>query len=275
MEDFARYHSPTRANILIWVKTYPQLSVSYRETVCTGGTLEDGRPVRLYPISHRYLTTGEQFKKYQWINAEIWKSTNDTRPESYRINYRTIRSGDFIEADRYWKERERLVFRSHDWQFSGMNELKRANETKGCSIGFVRPREVVEIVLVKNRMSEADFIAKFEKMEAKHSQSDVFDDNPRDILRLDYVSDQFKIRWYCHDADCRGHFTLLFDWEAYELRRKYDGETVIESLMSMLDPTRNDVGFFLGNTLDHQASFSIGGIWRPMREALNPQQSLF
>ena len=32
--------------VLIWGKTYPELSNKYTETVCTGGVLEDGRPIR-------------------------------------------------------------------------------------------------------------------------------------------------------------------------------------------------------------------------------------
>ena len=33
--------------ILIWGKTYPELSTKDLETVCTGGVTEDGRPIRL------------------------------------------------------------------------------------------------------------------------------------------------------------------------------------------------------------------------------------
>jgi hypothetical protein len=35
--------------------TIPELSLKYTETVCTGGVLENGRPIRLYPIPYRYL----------------------------------------------------------------------------------------------------------------------------------------------------------------------------------------------------------------------------
>ncbi len=51
----------TERKILIWGKTYPELSKKYIETVCTAGVLESGKPVRLYPITYRYLND-EQFK---------------------------------------------------------------------------------------------------------------------------------------------------------------------------------------------------------------------
>lgn len=35
--------------VLIWTKTYPELSTRYIETVCTAGVLEDGSPVRPVP----------------------------------------------------------------------------------------------------------------------------------------------------------------------------------------------------------------------------------
>jgi hypothetical protein len=67
--------------VLIWGKTYPELSKKYIETVCTAGVLESGKPVRLYPITYRYLND-EQFKLYQWITAGLLKNPGDSRPES-------------------------------------------------------------------------------------------------------------------------------------------------------------------------------------------------
>ena len=55
-----------QTNILIIVKTYPEISRKYTETVCTAGVLADSKTlVRLYPIRFRYLEGTLQFKKYQ------------------------------------------------------------------------------------------------------------------------------------------------------------------------------------------------------------------
>ena len=57
----------TREKILIWAKTYPELSSKYLETVCTAGMLPSGKPLRLYPIPYRYLAgEKEQFTTFLW-----------------------------------------------------------------------------------------------------------------------------------------------------------------------------------------------------------------
>src|SRR6476660_5925321 len=86
-----------REKILIWAKTYPELSSRYLETVCTAGMLPSGKPLRLYPIPYRYLAGDkEQFKLYQWITADIQKKPDDSRPESFRIDCDSIESGEEI-----------------------------------------------------------------------------------------------------------------------------------------------------------------------------------
>ena len=65
-------------DILIVVKTYPEISSKYTETVCTAGILADTKTlVRLYPIRFRYLEGKQRFRKYQWIRANINKASAD------------------------------------------------------------------------------------------------------------------------------------------------------------------------------------------------------
>jgi hypothetical protein len=76
---------------LICVKTYPEYSITYTETVCTAAVLrKTGQLIRLFPIPFRYLLGEHQFKKYQWVQAKIKKNTKDGRPESYRIENDSI-----------------------------------------------------------------------------------------------------------------------------------------------------------------------------------------
>ena len=84
-----------KQRILIAVKTYPTLSDKYHELACTAGFLENGSWIRLYPIPFRLLDGDQRYKKYQWIEAEIVKSKNDPRPESFKIvNTEAIRASD-------------------------------------------------------------------------------------------------------------------------------------------------------------------------------------
>lgn len=68
--------------IYIVVKTYPNSSRKYQETVCTAGITEGGEWIRLYPIQFRQMEKEKQFKKYTWVKTRI-KRANDHRTDSY------------------------------------------------------------------------------------------------------------------------------------------------------------------------------------------------
>jgi len=86
--------------VLIFGKTYPEPSTKYLETVCTGGITEDGRLIRLYPLSFRYLHEQVKFTKWQWIEVGLKKATDDPRPESFRPDETTIKPGAKVETKR-------------------------------------------------------------------------------------------------------------------------------------------------------------------------------
>jgi hypothetical protein len=58
--------------VLITVKTYPTLSTKYEELVCTAGFREDGSWIRIYPVQFRNRPYGQQYKKYQWIEIDLY-----------------------------------------------------------------------------------------------------------------------------------------------------------------------------------------------------------
>ena len=74
-----------KEKILITVKSYPTLSKKYAELVCTAGVNETGQWRRIYPVQFRQLNIEEKYKKYQWIEVELKKSTSDSRPETYQV----------------------------------------------------------------------------------------------------------------------------------------------------------------------------------------------
>src|SRR6266404_7349707 len=118
-----------RKRFLIWGKTAPELSTKYMETVCTGAVLEDGSPIRLYPIPYRYLSDADKFKKYQWATAAIYQDPKDTRPESYRIDRDSIEVGEQIPPDKdEWGKRAVVMFQRADWQFESVDALAAARE---------------------------------------------------------------------------------------------------------------------------------------------------
>jgi hypothetical protein len=74
-----------RAKVLILCKTYPSPSAGYVETSCVAAMEEGGRLLRLYPVPFRLLEDENQFRKWQWIEADIEKAKDDHRQESHRI----------------------------------------------------------------------------------------------------------------------------------------------------------------------------------------------
>ena len=115
-------------DILIFVKTYPELSKRYTETVCTGGVLADTTQlVRLYPIRFRYLEGDKNFSKYQWIKAKISKAHSDPRPESYTIVESTIELGSIIPTDKDWSERRKWLINDNNL-FGSMKKLHEAQK---------------------------------------------------------------------------------------------------------------------------------------------------
>lgn len=68
-----------KERILIAVKTYPSLSTTYAELVCTAGFREDGSWIRIYPAPFRFLERDSQYRKYDWIELDVDKKIQKTR----------------------------------------------------------------------------------------------------------------------------------------------------------------------------------------------------
>ena len=141
-------------DILITIKTYPEINQTYTETVCTGGILADSkRLIRLYPVRYRYLEGDRQFAKYQWIKARIKKASRDYRPESYNLDNNSIEMGEKIGTADGWQERERYVLNPEN-VFRSLEELHEAREANNVSMGVIKPKEVTGLSIVKKTSEE-------------------------------------------------------------------------------------------------------------------------
>lgn len=263
--------------VLIWGKTYPELSTKYYETVCTGGVLPDGRFIRLYPIPFRYLSSEQSFSKYQWLRLRIMKSRDDPRPESFKIDPESIEVLDKVEADsKVWARRTAAIFKSNDYQFASAEHLFAENKTKKTSMGFVRPRSIDSIEIDIRPDSELEaFYKKLEANRQRSQQTDLFGLSVEEVKALEFVKNRFKIHWHCDDPKCNGHKMSILDWEAYELARKVGIDETKKKLATVLDMQCHDLGFFLGNFRQYPNTFAIGGIWYPKKLPKTDQYSLF
>ena len=100
-----------KKKILVIVKTYPNPSKQHKETVCVAGVLLENSLswIRIYPVPFRDLPYDQQFKKYQIIEAKIIKNRSDFRPESYKVNFDSIKILEEIGTDRNWEKRKQYI----------------------------------------------------------------------------------------------------------------------------------------------------------------------
>lgn len=263
----------TREKILIWAKTYPELSKKHLETVCTAGLLPSGKPLRLYPIPYRYLSDGdEQFKLYQWITADIQKNPDDPRPESYKIDCDSIESGSVIPTTQdEWGKRGEFIYRDTSWHFESVDDLLKAQKETGTSIGVVTPREVTKVEIVTRSEDEArSFAQKFDDLkktlEAKRAQLEMFERAiPPEMKTLEFQKCRVQVSWLCKTPECAGHRMQVLDWGLCELQRRDGDEAALSRMNELCKLNIYDLKFFLGNLFLFPSSFMIVGMWYPKR----------
>lgn len=137
-----------RAKILITVKTYPLLSSKHAETVCTAGLREEGKWIRIYPVPFRLMDKAKQFKKYQWIEADIIKDTRDPRPESYRLADE-IKPLHCLDTQKTWEERKKLVLSKVFYNLDTL--IHEARDTKqSTSLATFKPKRIVSFSIERD-----------------------------------------------------------------------------------------------------------------------------
>jgi len=207
-----------KKKILITVKTYPTISTKYSELVCTAGLTEDGEWIRIYPIPFRKLDFDRQYKKYQWIIADIEENASDPRPESYKVlNWENIELGDRIDSENgTWTTRKDLVLNN---VYTNRDALiaDAKDSSKLMSLAVFKPTKLLGMTISKvDREWDPKKLAQFD-------QTDLFETGPFKIVsKLPY---KFK---YVFEDDV-GHVSRLMieDWEVGALfwrqLKKYDG----------------------------------------------------
>ena len=250
-----------KREILIVIKTYPEISKKHTETVCTAGIDKESKQlIRLYPVRYRYLSGEKQFKKYQWIVANISKATTDIRPESYNIVESTIRLGEVIGPGRDWQEREKWVL-SPGNVYGSFEDLIAAQQEGRISLGIIKPRKIKNFRIEKKRVQEIED-AKL-KVNGVLSQLDMFEDRKK-LYVMPY---RFILEFVCDNAECKGHSLSILDWEFGQLYRKVRNtngwERKIEKKIEEICGAGNDTYIFLGNMARWQNIFCILGFYYP------------
>jgi len=251
-----------KRKILIVVKTYPEISKKYTETVCTAGI--DARTkklVRLYPIRFRYLEGSRRFRKFQWINVKMRKAISDPRPESYHIDSESIELGDFLPAGKAWEARYQWLISSNT-VFSSVEELRASQMIDGTSLGIIKPKSVKRIIIKPRDEKEVrDAII---KKDSVVNQLDLFEEK-KDLYVLPV---RIMIEFYCNDPQCLGHKMSILDWEFGQLYRKMVKQTQWEEkieakIIGEIFGEKRDSYIILGNMASHPQTFCVLGFFWP------------
>ena len=251
-----------KKDILVIVKTYPEISRKYTETVCTAGILADTNSlVRLYPIRFRYLEGDKQFRKYQWIRADISKTPSDPRPESYNILPDSIETGDIIPTGKGWDERWAWCLNKNTL-FPSIEALRSAQELDGISLGIVKPKTIKRVIIQTREETEIEYA--MAKKDSVINQLDLFEEK-KDLYILPI---RILMEFDCEGPHCTGHKMSILDWELGQLYRKVAGshgweDKIQGKIMGEICAEDRDTYFILGNMVAHPQTFCLLGFFWP------------
>lgn len=248
--------------ILITVKTYPNPSWSFKETVCIAGITDEGNWIRVYPIKYRQLPIRSQFKKYDIVHMQVYKDRHDIRPESYRPNPESIRIIDHLPSSDNWAARKAWVLPSLSGSMCYIQEMQKSNK---ITLGVFKPANVRDFII------EDDDSRWPERKLQVLNQLELFE---RPLPILEKIPHTFKYLYTCNDSNCPGHSQTIYDWEAYALYRtlrdKYGaGNEKIKAdmrkkFLEVICADMKDTYFFVGNMHYRPNNFIVlGAFWPP------------
>lgn len=259
-----------KIRVLIAVKTYPTISTTYDELVCTAGLKEDGTWIRLYPIKFRDLELDDKYKKYQWIEVEVRKRRQDVRPESYTPLADSIRVEEEIDTDRGTWRRRNHCFLKDSKVYTNMSVLIDEAKALKCSIATFRPSKVLDFKIVSDAREWSK--EKLDALAERQKQPALFEDDA--IVKRVAKKIPYKFKYKFEDENGKVSNMMIEDWELGMLywnclRRSATEEIAVQKVKDKYfhEFIKKDLHFFLGTTLaNHFVSknpFTIIGVYYP------------
>lgn len=272
-----------KKKVLITVKTYPTLSKTYDELVCTAGIDENGHWIRLYPVPFRKLEYETRYPKFSWIELDVKRKKGDFRPESYTpVNLKEIKTIGHVKPDGdSWLKRRKIVLNN---VYTNLETLisDAKNPEKWTSLAVFKPKAVIDFIYKEvEREWDPETLA---YINAKATQMDLFGDseNPFEVVKkLPY---KFSYRFI--DDSEKESTMMIEDWEIGQLywnclKRKGNEKEACEDVKKKyLDnfAKTKDLYLFLGTTLKHhnfsKNPFMIIGVFPP-KPIIQPELDLF
>lgn len=240
--------------VLIVVKTYPTLSAKYDELVCTAGFREDGTWVRLYPVPFRKKSYNEQYKKYDWVEVDLVKNTNDFRPESFRpfTLDSEIKVVGHLDTANNWQERRKICLGKIYYNLSEL--IAEAKNKSICtSLAVFKPTKILDFYSEpvdrnwdKNKLQRLNQLNLFES--EKDGKYEVVQKVP------------YKFKFHFQDNQGIESHLMIEDWETGQLYwnclARHEGneqKAIADVRKKYFDDfaKTKDLHFFLGTTKAH------------------------
>ncbi len=256
---------PVRTRVLVTVMTYPHPSLKYQELVCTAGITEAGEWVRLYPIDYRYQSNDKRFRKYQWIDVDLFPTGegNDNRKESRKPVLDSISIvGNPLSTNDAWAARRAIIDKMPHHTHKELTALFDADQT---SLGILRPKIVHDLEI---RQADPDWKPEWQQL---FSQLTLFGPPQKPLRKLPY---SFHYKFECED-DTKPHYAMCEDWELGVLfLKEFDrlgseeaaAESVKRRFLGELCASTKDTRFFMGTFFPYNTWLVLGVFWPPKQE---------
>lgn len=247
-----------KERILVTVKTYPNLSSKYIETVCTAGLRPDGTWVRIYPVPFRRLDQEQQYKKFDWIECELVRRDNDRRPETFRpFNPVDLEAPiGHMGCEHNWRERRQLILKKAR-VYDRLDDLILGAKANTMSLAVFKPTQILDFTWTAE---ERDWPPeKLEQITLMLNQQDLFADNAsREAFKVVNPL-PYKFSYKFKDSMGRESKLSVIDWEAgalfWHCLRDANGDEqaalrkVRQKYMDSF--LKTDLHFFMGTTWGH------------------------
>lgn len=237
------------SRVIILVKAFPQPSKKHVETVCCAGITGEGLWKRLFPIRFRHLSGEQAFKRWDVVQFDYRKPSDDQRAESCRVHEESI---SIIDQIKTLSERSRLVARL-------VVPSENAAIERGNSLALIEPKNI-RFHYIKRTKEEIEAIKKVYENASK--QMSFFD---KELAEIEPSSYDFKM--FYEDAAGK-HTKTCADWETHAAFRRFsktEGEIAalkkLEHIYNVEYPSKG-VFFALGNMKKRPQTWQLLGIIR-------------
>lgn len=214
----------------------------------------NGSWVRLYPVPFSRLDQKQQYRKFDWIECELVKSTKDPRPETHHpCDMELIKPVDHMGTVDNWRERREFLF-SKVKVHSAIEQLIGDAKANLLSLALFKPTHVLDFFWEEDTRQWDE--RKLAEMRNMAKQGELFDKEAwrktfRIIPKLPY---SFSYRFA--DADGRQSEMQVLDWETGALfwscvRRHRNEQVALKKVREKYydEFTRTNLHFILGTTL--------------------------